>query len=190
MKDISLLRLAAFQTVAQLLPISEIQSSSWCSHWHSKEEMHLDLCVQFSYRSDTYQRNGHHSQRESECHMWCCGPTGSPGMSCAGWREQGQGWWTVSIVCFSYKCYLCMYIWLPRWPSGKESACQCRLLGFDPWVGKTPWSRKWQPTPGFLPGKSHGQGSLAGYSPWGCKESGMTERAHRHLSISTVVFLR
>ena len=36
---------------------------------------------------------------------------------------------------------------------------------FDPWVGKIPWRRKWQPTPVFLPGKSHGERSLAGYSP-------------------------
>ena len=43
------------------------------------------------------------------------------------------------------------------------------------WVGKMPWSRKWQPTPVFLPGKLHGQGSLAGCSPWGHKESDMTE---------------
>ena len=42
---------------------------------------------------------------------------------------------------------------------------QCRRPGFDPWVGKTPWRRKWQPTPGFLPGESHGQRSLEGYSP-------------------------
>ena len=47
---------------------------------------------------------------------------------------------------------------------------------FDPWVGKIPWVRKWQPPPVFLPGKSHGQRSLAGYSPWGCKESDMTEQ--------------
>ena len=41
-------------------------------------------------------------------------------------------------------------------------------VGSDPWVGKILGRRKWQPTPG-LPGKSHGQRSLAGYSPWGCK---------------------
>ena len=41
---------------------------------------------------------------------------------------------------------------------------QCRRLGFDPWVGKIPWSRAWQPTPVFLPGKSHEQRSLEGYS--------------------------
>ena len=41
---------------------------------------------------------------------------------------------------------------------------------FDPWVGRIPWDRKWQPTPVFLPGEFHGQRSLAGYSPWDCKE--------------------
>ena len=42
---------------------------------------------------------------------------------------------------------------------------------FGPWVGKIPWRRKWQPTPVFLLGESFGQRSLAGYSPWDCKES-------------------
>ena len=43
--------------------------------------------------------------------------------------------------------------------------------GFDPWIRKMPWRRKWQPTPAFLPGKSHGQRSLAGYSPGGFAKS-------------------
>ena len=46
--------------------------------------------------------------------------------------------------------------------------------GFNPWVGKIPWGRKWQPTPVFLPGKSHGQRSLAGSSPRGHRESDTT----------------
>ena len=50
--------------------------------------------------------------------------------------------------------------------------------GFNPQVGKISWRRKWQPTPVFLPGKSHGWRSLVGYSSWGCKESDMTERLH------------
>ena len=50
--------------------------------------------------------------------------------------------------------------------------------GFNPWVGKIPWRRKWRPTPVFLPGKSHGRRSLVGYSPWGHKESDTTERLH------------
>ena len=62
--------------------------------------------------------------------------------------------------------------------NGKESPCQCRRrkrLGFDPWVGKISWSRKWQPTPVFLSGKSQGQRRLTGYSPQGCRELNMTE---------------
>ena len=65
---------------------------------------------------------------------------------------------------------------LPRWLSGKESTCQCRRLGFHPWVGKIPWRRKWQPTSVFLPGKSHRKKSLAVYSPWGHKKSDRTYR--------------
>ena len=67
---------------------------------------------------------------------------------------------------------------LPRWYSGKESACQCKRhkrCVFDPWVSKIPWRRKWQPTPVFFPGKFHGQRSLMGYNPWGCKELDMTD---------------
>ena len=58
----------------------------------------------------------------------------------------------------------------PDGTSGKERACQCRRcknLGFDLWVRKIPWRRKWQPTPVFLPEESHGQRSLAGTVPWG-----------------------
>ena len=53
-----------------------------------------------------------------------------------------------------------------------------RLPGFDTWVGKIPWRRKWQPTPVFLPGESHGGRHLVGYSPWGCKELDMTEQLY------------
>ena len=56
---------------------------------------------------------------------------------------------------------------------GKVSAC--RRHGFNPWVGKIPWRREWQPTPVFLAGESHGQRSLAGYSPWDHKELDTTE---------------
>ena len=81
----------------------------------------------------------------------------------------------------------CRRIWgFPRWRSGKESACQCRRCkrhGFNPWVGNIPWSRKWQPALVFLPGKSHGQRSLAGCSPQGCKQSDTTER---RVSVSSV----
>ena len=64
-----------------------------------------------------------------------------------------------------------------RWASllAQSSACQYRRPGFDPRVGKMPWRRKWQPAPVFLPGESHGQRSLLGYSPQHRKESNRTE---------------
>ena len=58
----------------------------------------------------------------------------------------------------------------------KNPLANARERRIDPWVGKISWNRKRQPTPVFLPGKSHGQRSLAGYSPWGHKESDMTEQ--------------
>ena len=62
---------------------------------------------------------------------------------------------------------------LPWWLSDKESiqSLQYRRHRFNPWLRKSPWRRKWQPSPVFLPGKSHGQKSLACYYPWGCKQS-------------------
>ena len=79
-----------------------------------------------------------------------------------------------------------MRIGLPRWLSGKESACQCRRLGFNPWVRKIPWRRKWQPTPVFLPRKPHGplHGKFLhwkSHGAWratvhGLRESDMTEQ--------------
>ena len=58
----------------------------------------------------------------------------------------------------------------------EKSVClQCKRPGFNPWIGKIPWRRKWQPTPVLLPGKFHGQRSLVSYSPWGRKESDTTE---------------
>ena len=64
---------------------------------------------------------------------------------------------------------------LPRWLSDKESACQYRRHRVSPVIRKIPWRRKCQPMPAFLPEKSHGQKSLAGYGPWGHKESDTTE---------------
>ena len=58
------------------------------------------------------------------------------------------------------------------WLCGKKSTCQCRRHGFDPWARKIPWRSKWQLIPVSLPGKAHGQRSLAGCSPWGCKRVG------------------
>ena len=70
-----------------------------------------------------------------------------------------------------------------RWLENlRANAGRCKRPGFDPWVRKIPWRRKWQPAPVFLPGKSHGQRSLAGYSPWGHKESDTTEQSAQQTS--------
>ena len=103
-------------------------------------------------------------------------------------REQGPG---VSNHC-SYRNQGNRALWraipkrlseLPKWHGGKESACQYRRHKrnrFVIWVGKIPWRRKWQSTPVFLHGKSHGQRSLAGYSPWSHKLLDMTKHTTKY----------
>ena len=100
--------------------------------------------------------------------------------------------WT--SLCFLFSCRILWFIisvttyLYTVWCSGNESTCQsrrCRWHGFDPWVGKIPWSRKWQPMPLFLPGKFHGQRRLAGCSLWCCKELDITECTHTHTCTRT-----
>ena len=74
----------------------------------------------------------------------------------------------LSLTCFIFHLDTSITWWLRQ----QRICLQCRV---HPWVGTIPWRREWQPTPVFLPGKFHGQKSLAGYSPWVCKESDMTE---------------
>ena len=63
---------------------------------------------------------------------------------------------------------------------GSRICLQCRKPRFSPWVGNIPWRREWEPTPVFLPGEPHGQRNLAGFSPWGHKESDTTEQLTLH----------
>ena len=96
-------------------------------------------------------------------------------MNRGAWRTTVHGvaksWTRLSDFTFSLSFFLQIYllIELPRWLCGKESACQCRRPRFNPWVRKNLWRRKWQPSPVFLPGKSHGERSLVGYNLWGRK---------------------
>ena len=84
-------------------------------------------------------------------------------------------WWWIESICNTVG-------WLtwgfPGSASGKEFVCQCKRhkrCWFNPWVWKIPWRKAGQPIPIFLPGESHGQRSLAGYSPCGHKESDTSE---------------
>ena len=81
---------------------------------------------------------------------------------------------TYFILWRTYRTYI------PWWLSGKKSTCQCR---FNPRIKKSPWRRAWQTSPIFLSGKSHGQKSLAGYSPWCRKRVGhdwVTNQQEQH----------
>ena len=71
-------------------------------------------------------------------------------------------------------CFQNMYCFFRASPVSQQwrihlQCRRCRRRGFDPWVWKISWSRKWQPTPVFLPGKSHGWRIMAAYRPWGAK---------------------
>ena len=99
-------------------------------------------------------------------------------------------WWLFchSLNIFLTSAYIFFYklsFWpqqgLPRSPGSKESICQCRRhrrLGFDPWVGRTPWHRKWQPSPTFLPGNPYGRRSLVSHSPGRGQKSDTAEQQH------------
>ena len=106
-------------------------------------------------------------------------------MSIAKFADQLQVESTLQVTEYYDSSYSNLKILKPRkikltnsGANGKESACQCRRCTkpkrqrFDPCDGKIPWSRKWQPTPVFLPGKFQGQKSLVGHSPWDCKRVG------------------
>ena len=106
----------------------------------------------------------------------CCRNPGSPNLVVISFNTLATfaaGWVLVGNASVHPE-NVCM---LPRWHSGKESVCQCRRhrrCGFETWIRKIR-RRAWQRIPVFLPGKSNGQRSLVGYSPWGCRESDMTE---------------
>ena len=95
-------------------------------------------------------------------YVWAC-----PAQCSLAYVAQGSA---VVSVCSWDRHHEMTSTGLPSSTSRKEPAClcsRCKRLGFDPCVGKIPWRMKGQPTPGFLPGESHGQKSLAGYSPRG-----------------------
>ena len=88
---------------------------------------------------------------------------------------------TSHLVAKSYSFFPLQAEGFPGGTGDKEPACQrrrCKRRGFDPWVRKIPWRRKWQSTPVFLPGKFHEQRSLAGYSPCGRKELDMAKHTY------------
>ena len=101
---------------------------------------------------------------------------------------QSGGWylyWPKVKIKMPTKCHR----GFPGGSDGKEPVCRLRRhkrCKFDPWIGKIPWRRAWQPTPVFLPGQSHGQRIVGGYSLW----DHMTEatwHAHTHAHTKYIV---
>ena len=115
--------------------------------------------------------------------MWrCCHPVATIEMACLrawGYETKGDpGPWRS----FPGGASL---VGLPWWLRGWSICPQCGRHGLNPWVGKIPWRRKWQPTlPGTLAWRIPWMGKPVGYSPWDCKELDMTERLHFHFSLS------
>ena len=100
---------------------------------------------------------------------------GNPGSIPGSGRSTGEG-----------IGYVLQYSWASLVAELERICLQCRRPGFNPWVWKIPWRRERLSTPVFLPGESHGQKSLAGYSPWGYKELDITEQSwHRQVAKET-----
>ena len=109
--------------------------------------------------------------------QFCCCFLAAPG---AGGERQGATFHGVHYFMSAPSEKRNVLVYPSSGSAGKESASTAKRPRFDLWVGKIPWRRQWQPTPVFLPGESHRQRSLAGYSPWGCKELDRTERLSEH----------
>ena len=102
---------------------------------------------------------------------------------CWGWQSRktetrSPSSWSIHcsprLLNSDYMWHVDKFLVLPSWLRWSSIYLQCWRPRFHPWVRKIPWRRKWQPTPVLLRGKSHGQRSLVGYSPWGHKESDTT----------------
>ena len=101
---------------------------------------------------------------------------------------------SASFFFFTMVCFYWFQNQFPRWRWERtclpmQVSIRDLSFKFDPWVEKIHWRRKWQPTPVFLPGESHGQRSLAGYSPWGHKKSDTTEATYTHWSTTRNILI-
>ena len=134
---------------------------------HSVHDILLSVCPHPPGRK--CKRSSKSGLSEGENHLYVTyAETVRPLLVVVGSRAQGSVLLTIFLVT--------LFISFPGVSDCKESACNAETR-----VRKIPWRRKWQSTLVFLPGKSHEQRSLAGYSPWGCEESDMTEQlTHTH----------
>ena len=103
--------------------------------------------------------------------MTCLGHTCESDNAISIWSNLTNLIWHYDIeVQFMLVDYIWLYMGASLVAQVVKNLLQCGRPGFNPWVRKIPWRSKWQPTPIFLPGDSHGQRSLVGYSPCRLKE--------------------
>ena len=155
-----------------------------CSPWVARIRTQLsDFTFTFHFHALEKEMATH-----SSVLAWRIPGTGEPdGLPSVGSHRVGHDW--SNLVAAAAVAESIYPFRLSQWLRWSSSIClQCRRLGFNPWVGKIFWRRKWQPTPVFLPGKSHEWRNLVGYNIWGHKESDTTEQLHTE-SILNLVFL-
>ena len=191
------------------VPFSSI--SSWASGethpWNHELVLLCFLCTNWSGLTQIWRMLIHISSKEPQFQIWSlvwCWPRESleyRGLSSSFWqapvRELERGCRrdtrrlhaSASCGCHA-TCHqlvglqIYTYIYIYIYVAQRVNVClQCGRPGFDSWVGKIPWRRKWQSTTALLPGKFHGQRGLIGYSPSGHKELDTTEQLHSYICV-------
>ena len=179
----------------------QLMQRAWCRNWLHTFQEHGDWCEWARERRCGWRcnwRGNLASDNKRSCKtqqgLWIslrdvfAGDGGAEGRKT--WSDLISIW--VRVLRLGWENRLCCGVWgeggHPWWLSGKEFTFHHRC-GFNSWVGKIPRRRQWQLIPVFFPGKSHGQQRLVGCSPWGCKQSGTTERLTLTSFFCFVLFL-
>ena len=99
------------------------------------------------------------------------------------WRIIGLQYWVDFCHISTWTSHRYIYLWASQVAQWERICLQCRRCRIDLWVGKIPWRRKWQPTPVFLSGESHGQKSLVGLHGITKSRTRFIDWTYRHISL-------
>ena len=163
-----------------------LQEDSLClSHQGNPHHfLELKIAERLYYLSHA---SGRHSRKDSAClgtQLWINNHGQEDGLANRSGLGSMPTLWVGSALPITWSSQVALVVKNPP-----ANAGDTRDMGSIAESETFPWRRTWQPTPVFLPGGSHGQRSLEGYSPWGCKESDMTEALSMHIHSSTQTWL-